>query len=121
MAGFAPDHYDLMHDGHRLHYWKSIRDCGIEDQDVLDIYQVQRGGKPVIYLFSGQALDVSVSLHLISQWSFSAIYPVVSIEEHEDGAQDISWNVHVNHGGTLVEKSSGSEVSYLYWEAKSVL
>jgi hypothetical protein len=31
------------------------------------------------------------------------------------------WNVHVAQDGTPVEKSSGSEVSYLYWEAKYVL
>lgn len=96
-----------MYTGNRLHYWQSICDCGIEDEDVLEIHAKQRGGKSVIYLFSSRALDVSVSPHLILQWSFLVIYPVVSINEDEDGVQYIAYNVHVNHGGTLFEKSSG--------------
>jgi hypothetical protein len=120
-AGFVPDHYGLTYDGQRLDSRGCLSQYYIEDNDILEAYPIQIGGKPVTYLFSNQALDVSVSLHLIPQWSFSAIYPVVSIDEHENGAQDIVWNVHVTQDGTLVEKSSGSEVSYLYWEAKYVL
>jgi hypothetical protein len=51
------------------------------DYDMIDgdsiMMREQRGGKPVIYLYSPAQTDVSVALTLTSDWSFSAIYPVV--------------------------------------------
>lgn len=103
----------------------------LEDDMTLERYNVQKestfhlvlrlcGGKPVIYLFSPDAVDAKVSLRLVPSWSFSALYPVTKIQDEQDGRQLISWNVLVNPDGTLKDKDSGSEVSYLYWEAKYV-
>jgi Ubiquitin family len=79
------------------------------------------GGKPVIYLFTPQTVDARVSLRLVPSWSFSAIYPMSSIKSEEGGGQKITWDVVVNPDGTMKDKSSGSDVSYLYWEAKCVI
>jgi hypothetical protein len=88
-TGFVPECYALTYKVQRLDPRESLNEYGVEDKDILKVYEVQVGGKPIIYLFFNQALDVSFSLHLIPQWSFSAIYPVISIEEHKNRAQDI--------------------------------
>jgi hypothetical protein len=92
------------------------------------------GGKPVIYLFSPITVDAVVDLKLVPGWNFSALYPVVPIkieDEHEScsrqntsnvlTSQRVSWHVRVSPDGTLLDKDSGSAVSYLYWEALYVL
>jgi hypothetical protein len=77
--------------------------------------------KPVIYLYPPSTLpDVSVELTLTSSWRFSAVHPppqatVPPGEPHT--AQSLTWTVAAEPDGTLVDKTSGMEVSYLYWEA----
>lgn len=74
--------------------------------------------KPVVYLFPPQALpQVDVSVHLVPQWSFTHIYPLVDPKRHADGRQAITWTVSASPDGTLVEKDTGLELSYLFWEA----
>ena len=77
--------------------------------------------KPVIYLYPPSSLtDVTVELALTSSWRFSAVHPpprttVPPGEPHT--AQSLTWTVAAEPNGTLVDKASGMEVSYLYWEA----
>ncbi|KAI9453251.1 hypothetical protein BJY52DRAFT_1289875 [Lactarius psammicola] len=77
--------------------------------------------KPVIYLYPPSSLaDVTVELALASSWRFSAVHPppqttVPPGEPHT--AQSLTWAVAAKPNGTLVDKTSGMEVSYLYWEA----
>ena len=84
-----------------------------------------RGRKPVIYLYPPSRLsDVIVELHLTSSWSFSAVYPSPqsanpSVANHI-GAQSLTWAIEAEPDGTLVEKTTGVEVTYLYWEAMYV-
>ena len=84
-----------------------------------------RGRKPVIYLYPPSRLsDVIVELHLTSSWNFSAVYPspqsaVPSVANHI-GAQSLTWAIEAEPDGTLVEKTTGVEVTYLYWEAMYV-
>jgi len=77
--------------------------------------------KPVIYLYPPSSLpDVTVELLLTSTWSFSAMYPPPqsSIPSGErQTAQSLTWAIAAEPSGTLVDKTSGAEVSYLYWEA----
>ena len=77
--------------------------------------------KPVIYLHPPSSLpDVTVELLLTSTWSFSAVYPPPqsSIPSGErQTAQSLTWAVAAEPSGALVDKTSGAEVSYLYWEA----
>jgi hypothetical protein len=78
--------------------------------------------KPVIYLYPPSRLsDVTVELLLASSWSFSAIYPLpqtaTASGEKQIAAQSLTWTVEAEPDGRLVEKTSGTEVTYLYWEA----
>ena len=77
--------------------------------------------KPIIYLYPPISLpDVSVELHLASSWCFSAIYPQASLQsgEHQtQTTQSLTWTIAAEPSGTLVDKTTGIEVSYLYWEA----
>ncbi|KAI1796964.1 hypothetical protein LXA43DRAFT_496371 [Ganoderma leucocontextum] len=74
--------------------------------------------KPVVYLFPPQALpEVAITIHLVPQWSFTHIYPLVDPKREEDGRQAITWTVSASPDGTLVEKHTGLELSYLFWEA----
>lgn len=77
----------------------------------------QCAGKPVIYLFSPETLDVTVSLALVPEWRFSAVYPVAPIKSTPLG-QEITWDVRTKSNGDLTERTSGLDVSYLFWEAE---
>lgn len=69
--------------------------------------------KPVIYLYPPFRLpDVTVQLLLTSSWSFSAVYP-----SSQTAAQSLTWAVEAEPDGRLVEKTTGAEVTYLFWEA----
>jgi hypothetical protein len=77
--------------------------------------------KPIIYLYPPISLsDVNVELHLAPSWHFSAIYPPpqtpLQSGEHQT-AQSLTWAIAAEPSGTLVDKTTGTEVSYLYWEA----
>ena len=80
-----------------------------------------RARKPVIYLYPPSSLpDVTVALLLTSTWSFSAVYPPprTSIPSGDrQTPQSLTWAVAAEPSGTLVDKTTGAEVSYLYWEA----
>ena len=77
--------------------------------------------KPVIYLYPPSSLeDVTVELALASSWRFSTVHPpprttIPPGEPHT--AQSVTWSVAAEPNGTLVDKTSGMEVSFLYWEA----
>jgi hypothetical protein len=80
------------------------------------------GRKPVIYLYPPSRLShVTVQLSLVSSWSFSAVYPppqtTINPEEYQS-VQSLIWSVAAEADGTLIDKTTGTEVSYLYWEAK---
>jgi hypothetical protein len=79
--------------------------------------------KPVIYLFPPSSLpDVTIELQLASSWRFSAVHPpprttIPPGKPHT--AQSLTWTIAAEPDGTLVDKTSGTEVSYLYWEANA--
>ncbi|KAI1797077.1 hypothetical protein LXA43DRAFT_501753 [Ganoderma leucocontextum] len=75
--------------------------------------------KPVIYLMPPKPLsNVTVSVRLVPQWTFTHIYPIHKILDHlDDGSQTVTWAVLAHPDGSLVEKGSGLELSYLFWEA----
>ena len=109
----------LLYEGEGLGRRGNLWDHGVEDGDTLDIHITQLGGKPVIYLYSPTEMDASVKLTLTPEWRFSAIYPVVPSNKN-DGCEQIEWNVRARQDGTLTEKNTGLEVSYLFWEAEYV-
>ena len=80
--------------------------------------------KPVIYLYPpSRFLDVTVKLTLTPPWSFSAVYPQVQgptkiVGDSPTAIQSVTWAVQAKADGTLKEKTTGTDVTYLYWEAE---
>ncbi|KAG2104640.1 uncharacterized protein F5147DRAFT_638220 [Suillus discolor] len=116
-SGGESTNYRTMWRGSRLDHDSSIRSCNILNGDSIYFIVAQVGGKPVIYLYSPSNIDVSVKLSLSPEWSFSAIYPVVTLKQEH--GQHVEWNVRTHQDGSLTERNSGLDVSYLFWEAKT--
>ncbi|KAG2081102.1 hypothetical protein BD769DRAFT_1621490 [Suillus cothurnatus] len=116
-SGSCPDNYKAARSGARLHHEQSVEWHNILDGDIINLWVEQVGGKPVIYLYSPSDVDVSIKLSLSSEWSFSAIYPVVASKQ--ENGQHIEWNVRTHPDGSLTERNSGLDVSYLFWEAET--
>jgi hypothetical protein len=108
---------NIWYDGHR-YFRKTLREIGMEDGDTIDAIDEQVGGKPVIYVFSPEDIDTTVTLSLIPEWQFSVIYPVVPIKYKDNGREIIQWDVQTHVDGSLTEKTTGLDVSYLFWEAQ---
>ncbi|KAF8603243.1 hypothetical protein BDV93DRAFT_544909 [Ceratobasidium sp. AG-I] len=124
--GVCPDSFRLLYNGDRVIPSWSISSYNIGPGDALDISVEQAGGKPVIYIFAPQSQrDVQVQLSLVDSWSFSALYPPTSImpgpATNPRLAQSVSWTVDASPDGTLVDKGTNREVSYLFWEAHTAL
>ncbi len=89
-------------------------------ESTIHIVTKLRGGKPVIYIFPPVPLpSATVSLHLVPQWSFSHVYPLVRSKVPESGKESVTWSVSADVDGTLLEKTTGLELSYLCWGALS--
>lgn len=95
---------------------ETIASCGIEDGFQIDLRRHQVGGKPVIYLYAPSDIDASVTVSLTPEWRFSVVYPVVPTK-HSHG-EHIQWNVRTHRDGSLTERNTGLDVSYLFWEAE---
>lgn len=116
----TPDNHMLVFDGRRLELQQTLSQCNVNDESRLELVSKRRLGfrKPVIYLFAPVSVDVSVKLSVVPQWSFSAVYPVTSIESGTAGTgQCVSWAVRVHPEGHLTELLTGLDIAYLYWEA----
>lgn len=100
----------------------TVQEAGIEEGDQVLAILLQVGGKPVIYLMppAGSDIEASVKLSLIPEWEFSAVYPAVATKRTPTGGKSVEWNVHASSDGTLLERNTGLEVSYLFWEAECV-
>ncbi|KAG2004270.1 ubiquitin family protein [Coprinopsis cinerea AmutBmut pab1-1] len=121
VLGIARDAQRLLYGGRRVDITSgTFADYGIKSGDTIIVYNVLRGGKPVIYLFSPVEREVSVKLSLVPQWEFSAIYPVVPVKTASAGSgQEIEWTVTTSADGSLKERTTGLEVAYLFWEAET--
>lgn len=100
------------------HYDISAEDCDENGFVNLEVRMMQKGGKPVIYLFPPTLLSsVKVKLSLVPEWNFSALYPVAPITKTNDGVTSTEWIVSATPSGDLIELSSSLELNYLFWEA----
>ncbi|CAA7263616.1 unnamed protein product [Cyclocybe aegerita] len=112
------ENWKLIFDARVLDLDQTIADTLLQDGDHLDLLAGQKGGKPVIYLFSPQTLEASVKLSLVPQWDLSVIYPVVSIKPRTVNTnEEVAWRVRVHPKGEITELTTGLGVAYLFWEA----
>jgi hypothetical protein len=128
-AGYSVSNSSLMFGNSYLNNGRTFSDYGIISGDTILLnpkpirdQRVRRPArKPVIYLHPPSSLPhVTVELTLTSSWRFSAVHPpprttIPPGEPHT--AQSLTWTVAAGPNGTLVDKTSGMEVSSLYWEA----
>lgn len=64
--------------------------------------------KPIIYFYPERTMDVNVKLDF--NGTLTTTYP-----KYKNGG----WNVVAEPGGTLTDKETGREYSYLFWEGNS--
>ncbi|KAH9960153.1 hypothetical protein BC827DRAFT_1209480 [Russula dissimulans] len=135
-VGYSPSNSRLIYLGTQLDNDLTLADYNVASGDSIVVtfrpiapvrlldepdFQSRKVRKPVIYLYPPSSLlHVTVDLRLTSSWSFSAVYPsprtTVPFEQHHP-AQSLTWAITAEPDGTLVEKTTGAKVSYLYWEA----
>jgi len=72
------------------------------------VYMIGAYGKPVIYLYPTEPLDVSVRVKFPKGGGFTCTYP-----DYNSG-----WNVTAYPDGRIINKADGYEYSYLYWEGE---
>jgi hypothetical protein len=119
--GYSAHNSTLSFRNMTLNNEQTFSDYGVTTGSIVQLEQEMRIAKPVIYLYPPSSLaDVTVDLALTSSCRFSAVYPpprttIPPGELHK--ALALTWTVKAEPNGTLVDKTSGVEVSYLYWEA----
>ncbi|KAG9079889.1 hypothetical protein FRC06_007343 [Ceratobasidium sp. 370] len=112
--------YRLFIDGDRPSSSWTLRECGIESGQTLDLIPELTGGKPVLYLFPPVPIpNVRVKLFLTKSWDFSVLNPLTDIIPRTSEAlgQVVSWTVDAMPDGTLFDHESQRELSCLFWEA----
>ncbi|KAI9453249.1 hypothetical protein BJY52DRAFT_1189714 [Lactarius psammicola] len=103
-VGYSESNSKLIFGNSYLNNERTFSDYGIVSGDTILLNPDSRPRKPVIYLYPPSSLaDVTVELALASSWRFFRGPPSAADYTEPDG--------------TLVDKTSGMEVSYLYWEA----
>ncbi|KAJ7057233.1 ubiquitin-domain-containing protein [Mycena amicta] len=113
----------LIHAGKQLPNHKTLLNYHIDAHSLVHLFVMAPGpqakvGKPVIYLRSPVEMDADIRVGLVRGWSFSAIYPVVPVVRKDANVHEwVDWSVRTGANGCLVDKKSGSQVSYLFWEA----
>jgi len=122
-TGIPSDQIKLTYSGKllTLDLARTLADYNVPSGATIQSVLKLRGGKPVIYLYPPTSLpNITVDLLLTSAWHFSAVYPSpqTTIPSSESQLiQGLTWQVAAEPDGTLVNKLTGTEVSYLYWEA----
>ncbi len=88
--------------GHPFFYWQDTYGRWLEFMSV-DVMPAVECGKPVIYLYPEEKMEIGVEIDL-EKMSYSE-------PEYKDG-----WEVVAYPDGTLVELETGEEYPYLFWE-----
>lgn len=117
-----PGEFRLLFEGHQLHDNDTPAQLEMYDYETVELYLVQRGGIPAIYLLSATPLEmVTVSVSLQPGWDFTVIYPLTTKTKHDPkSTSEITWVVSVQTDGTLVNRLTGRQSSYLFWEAITI-
>lgn len=120
--GLCQEDFYLCYDGMPLSRFETPASVELEPDAEITMHKVQMqiGGKPVIYLIPPADIAAArVSLRLVPQWHFSTTYPVVAADKLSDGGQQVVWDVEARKGGELLDKKTGTTLSYLFWEAEA--
>ncbi|KAI0246381.1 hypothetical protein BJV78DRAFT_1255092 [Lactifluus subvellereus] len=120
-TGYSSSNSRLTFGGQMMEIGQTLANYNVSSGDAIMVMPVTRPRKPVIYLYPPSSLShVTVQLSLTPSWCFSAVYPppqpVIPHDERQS-AQSLTWTVAAEPDGTLVDRTTGTEVSYLYWEA----
>jgi ubiquitin len=120
--GIPPNQQILVFAGQDLRDEPTVADYGIPNEAVVYLILKLRGGKPVIYLFPPAPMsEIYVQVSLVNTWKFSALYPPACITSqyftNQCIGQSTTWTVDAKPDGTLFDRGSRREVSYLFWEA----
>ncbi|KAH9887492.1 hypothetical protein F4778DRAFT_797434 [Xylariomycetidae sp. FL2044] len=123
LESIPPHQQRLIYAGIQLEDEKTMHDYHVLRASTMDLVLRLSGGKPAIYLLSPVALpDITVSVALRPAWDFSKVYPSAkAIRNSADDTTVISWTVAVSEDGVLTQHQTGTEVSYLFWEAEADL
>lgn len=89
-------------------YWEDQMDRLLEFQ-LVDILPAAECGKPVIYLYPEETMDVRVEVEPKGGFTFT------------EPAYNGGWEVTASPDGTLVNKADGEEYPYLFWEGRGGL
>jgi hypothetical protein len=108
--------YRLLRHGQTIDSEATPRSLGVKKGETIIFQQGGNARKPIIYLFPPINLDASVQLSLSLEWRFSTLYPTAPIKTIGDMEQ-VEWQVSVRPDGSMLDKRSGAEVAYLFWEA----
>ncbi|KAK0200646.1 hypothetical protein DFS33DRAFT_1266706 [Desarmillaria ectypa] len=106
----------LTYYGHPLDGNLKLYEHNVPDSATVILRENQAVRKPVIYLFSPWPIRSIVRVSLVRALSFSAVYPDVPVKDSEFG-QSIEWDVDT-HGDHTLTTTTGTRVSYLFWEAE---
>jgi hypothetical protein len=122
-SGYSSSNSRLTFGGQFLDVDQTLTNYGVSSGDAVMVMPGPGPAprKPVIYLYPPSSLShVAVQLSLASSWRFSAVYPqpqsTTTPDEHQSN-QSLTWTIAAEPDGTLVDKTTGTEVSYLFWEA----
>lgn len=122
--GVPPKGYRFFFDGNLCLDEHTFFNLGLEDGDDIYANVEQKGGKPVIYVYPPQPMDVacrlsltrdceftsqitaspsclSLNLSLAFPGSFSAVYPQVDEKLLPDGGQSVLWRARVEKNGDM--------------------
>ncbi|KAG8999337.1 hypothetical protein FRB90_012087 [Tulasnella sp. 427] len=119
--GICLREHSLLYNGTRLEDSFTLGHYGLEDDDVLDLFPRQTGGKPVIYLYPPSPIAAKVQLSLVPQWKLSAVYPQPVKGSFKEGrsAYTAEWNVVAHPSGMMTMNGSSEEFAYIFWEAET--
>ncbi|KAK0435428.1 hypothetical protein EV421DRAFT_2061770 [Armillaria borealis] len=117
--GIPSDKHSLFYDHQFLDLNFLLSDYNITDGATILLEKQLSGLKPVLYLFSPLPIDALVRVSLVKAWSFSVVYPDGPITASKFGQESITWDVKTHNDHTLTDMSTGTRVSYLFWETKT--
>ncbi|EAY13591.1 Ubiquitin family protein [Trichomonas vaginalis G3] len=104
-TGISADQYKLRAGNKQIQHDHPLSDYNIQPGSILNLAWRNRGGKPVIYLYPMEEMDVNVNIK-INDGIFSFVYP-----SFDEGS---TWKVKANPSGEI--KHRGKKMRYLFWE-----